>query len=285
MIAEPVCRKTLNTLAVFKGNGIHTNAETVLTLLPTEIGTGIRARRIGKPGFVPIDFRHASAEKSIRRTVVLGPEPENLVFEQLEHVMAALCAAGVTDAIIELGGPEPPFLGGGSKEFLQGILRAGVDESGVELEPLVIQSPMAFEYGGAHLVATPHEGFRLSCFVDFPGTVVGSAGYSMEVTQESFAEEVAAARTFALKRDIDALWAAGLARGGNLQNAVVFDEKGYSNDRLYFEDEVPRHKIIDFLGDLALLGRPLRGHFWAWKAGHQSHVAFAQKLARKYGLS
>ncbi|MGF1574009.1 MAG: UDP-3-O-acyl-N-acetylglucosamine deacetylase [Sumerlaeia bacterium] len=281
--AAPVQRKTLRRIATFKGNGIHTNAECTLHLLPTIAGTGIQAKRTGKPGLVPINIDYASAEKSVRRTVVVGPAPESLVFEQLEHVMAALAAADVTDVIIELDATEPPFMGGGSLEFLQGILAVGTEGLEGMVQPLVVNCPLAFDYGEAHFAATPHDGFRLSCFIEFPGTIVGSTGVSFEIDSDSFYKNVAVARTFAKKADLEKIWAAGLGKGGTLENTVVFNEDSYLNERLYFEDEVARHKIIDFLGDLALIGRPLRGHFWAWRAGHQSHVAFAQKLVRKYG--
>lgn len=282
---NPIHRKTLQRIAVFKGNGIHTNAEATLHLLPTVSGMGIQARRMGSLELTPITTEFASAEKSIRRTVVVGPKPGNLVFEQLEHVMAALAAADITDAIIEMDGPEPPFLGGGSKEYLKGILAVGTEFLDEEIAPLVIDSPMAFEYGESHFAATPHCGFRLSCFLEFPGTLIGSTGVSLEITTDSFLNEIAPARTFAKKSDLEKIWAAGLGKGGTLENTVVFDTDCYLNDKLYYDDEVARHKIIDFLGDLALIGRPLRGHFWAWRAGHQSHVAFAQKLVRKYGNS
>lgn len=281
--SSPVQRRTLQRIATFKGNGIHTNAETSLHLLPTMAGMGIRAKRIGKPGMVAISTEFASVDKSIRRTVIVGPEPEILVFEQLEHVMAALAAAEITDVIIEMDGPEPPFLGGGSKEYLRGILAVGIETLEEVIQPLVVTTPMAFSHGDAYFSAAPHNGLRLSCFLEFPGTFLGSTGVSLEITTDSFFKEAAAARTFAKKSDLDKIWALGLGKGGTLENTVVFDEQNYLNEKLYFDDEVARHKIIDFLGDLALIGRPLRGHFWAWRAGHQSHVAFAQKLVRKYG--
>ncbi|MDK2970483.1 MAG: hypothetical protein PWP23_238 [Candidatus Sumerlaeota bacterium] len=263
----------------YEGTGIHTGKPCSLEIRPGGAGQGILLRRAGTvwPD-LPACIEHANAEKSDRRTVLTGPAGQT--FEQLEHVMAALAAAGITDALLVQDGLEPPFLDGGSREYMEGLLTAGREELVGELEPLVIREPIHLNWEGAELVATPHEGLRLSCYVEFPGTVVGSQGASVEITPESFRDEVAAARTFALERDIEALRAAGLAKGGTLQNAVVFNESRYLNDSLFFEDEVARHKILDLLGDLALIGRPLRGHFWAWKAGHRHHIHFARLIAK-----
>jgi UDP-3-O-[3-hydroxymyristoyl] N-acetylglucosamine deacetylase len=274
-------RRTLAAEARFEGTGIHSGAPCRLAIRPAGAGTGILLRHAGSDA-PPLEahIRHADAARSDRRTVLVGPEGQ--VFEQLEHVMAALAAAGITDAELEQQGPEPPFLGGGSLEFSRGIADAGVADPGGTIAPLVVDRPVSLTDGDAELVATPHDGLRLSVFVEFPGTIVGSAGFSIEVDEASFAAEVAAARTFALERDIEALRAAGLAKGGNLQNAVVFNAGRYLNEGLFYPDEVVRHKVIDLLGDLALLAGPLRGHFWAWRAGHRSHVRFAQMLSKEF---
>jgi len=185
--------------------------------------------------------------------------------------------------LLEQAGPEPPFLGGGSREYVDGFLEAGLRDLGRQVDPLVVEEPISIRDGDAEVVATPYDGLRLSAFVDFPGTIVGTRGVSFDLLQPGvFHEEVSKARTFALESDIEKLRAAGLARGGDLQNAVVFNADGYLNPSLMYEDEVARHKIIDLLGDLALLGRPLRGHFWSWRAGHRSHVLFAQALRQRY---
>ncbi len=279
--ATPITRKTVAAPLTFMGNGIHTNADARLAITPADAGAGIVLRMAGTD-WPPLtaSIEHAKAEQCDRRTVLRGPDGQ--YFQQVEHVMAALFACGVTDAVLEQAGPEPPFLDGGAKEFMDGLLRVGTRDLNEEIEPLVVTRPVSVTDSDAELVATPHDGLRLSCFVEFPGTVVGSMGISVEITPESFLSEAAPARTFALERDLEALRQAGLAKGGSLKNAVVFSETGYLNETLFFDDEVVRHKIIDLLGDLALIGRPLRGHFWAWRAGHRSHVRFAEALAKEY---
>jgi UDP-3-O-[3-hydroxymyristoyl] N-acetylglucosamine deacetylase len=283
-IAAPRPRRTLREPVKVEGRGIHGNLPAALQIGPASAGFGLRAIMDGsKAEPLPLTLENADADLSVRRTVMVGPDGER--FEQLEHVMAALAAAGVTDALLVQSGPEPPFLGGGSLEYCDALDSVGYyDHPGETVEPILIDRPLHLRDGEAELVATPHEGFRLTCYVEFPGTIVGSAGVSMEVTRENFRREAAPARTFALEADIEALRRGGLAQGGTLENAVVFNAEGYLNNRLFFEDEVVRHKLIDLLGDLALLGRPLAGHFWAWRAGHQSHVRFA-RLIREELLS
>ncbi|MBI5154417.1 UDP-3-O-acyl-N-acetylglucosamine deacetylase [Candidatus Poribacteria bacterium] len=274
-------RRTVCRAVRFAGNGIHMALPAALALEPGPAGHGVSLERTGTDWpALAASAAFAVADESDRRTVLRGPGGQ--CFQQLEHIMAALAACGITDVRLTQTGPEPPFLDGGAKEYTAGLLEAGFTDFEAEIEPLVVTRPFHLSDGGAELVATPHDGLRLSCFVEFPCTIVGSMGATLEITAESFLGEAAPARTFAIERDIEALRKAGLAKGGNLDNAVVFNESGYLNAELNFPDEVARHKIVDLLGDLALIGRPLRGHFWAWRAGHKSHVRFAQALLKEF---
>jgi len=258
--------------------GIHTGSPSRLVVHPGEAGTGVMLSRAGdeRP---PLEahIRHADGPASDRRTVLVGPEGQR--FEQFEHLMAAVAAHGISDAMVVLEGMEPPFLGGGSLEYMRGLGDVGfLDYTDQPWEPLVLSRTVRIEAEGAEMIAAPSDRLTMSCFVEFPGTVVGSMGSTLDITAASFESGAAAARTFALKSDIERLRSAGLARGGTLENALVFDENGYENHALHFPDEVSRHKIVDLLGDLALIARPLRGHFWAWRAGHRAHIAFAQAI-------
>lgn len=279
--SEMVPGRTLATEITIEGTGIHSGVPCRVRLKPAPSG-GILFQRPDGSGAVPARWDFANAELSERRTVLVGPDGAR--FEQMEHLMAALAAHEVTDLIVVQEGPEVPFLGGGSKEFMVHLREAGFQETGVSIKPLVIDRIHTLEDGEAVLVATPNETLRLSVGVEFPGTVVGSAAFTLEITADSFERDAAPARTFALAADIEKLRQMGLAKGGNLENAVVFDHERYFNEGLHFPDEVVRHKIIDLLGDLALVNRPLRGHFWAWRAGHRSHVKLAQLIAEEYDL-
>ncbi len=276
-------RRTLREELRLEGTGIHSGAECSVRLFPRETG-GIAFRHAGRDAEVPARLESARADLSERRTVIESVAGGR--FEQVEHLLAALAAAGVSDLLVEQEGPEVPFLGGGAREFLEGIRDAGTADLEETLPVLEVVRPLTLSEGHALIAAMPHKGLRLSAFVEFPGTVVGSAGYSADLEDENvFFEEISKARTFAAAADIEKLRAAGLIRGGNLENAVVFDRERYHNESLHYPDEVVRHKIIDLLGDLSLLGTALRGHFWAWRGGHRSHVLFARRLQEESGTA
>jgi len=278
----PIYRQTVARECQWEGHGIHMAAPARLNIRPAPAGAGIRLHMAGRDWApLPALAVHADAGASDRRTVLIGPEGQR--FEQLEHVMAALAACSITDADLTQEGPEPPFLGGGALEYMDGLVQSGVHVFDQIIEPIVIDRVFQLTDGDAELVVTPGAELRLSCFVEFPGTVVGSQGVSLRMDRETFHGEAAAARTFAKEADLEALQKAGLGRGGSLSNAVVFNASQYLNEELHFPDEVVRHKIVDLLGDLALMGRPLRGHVWAWRAGHRSHVRLAQALLQEFG--
>jgi UDP-3-O-[3-hydroxymyristoyl] N-acetylglucosamine deacetylase len=276
-----VARQTVAGEVRISGTGIHSGAACSVTITPAQAGEGYAFSRGGGAPVVA-DWRSARADESVRRTVIVGADGQR--FEQVEHLLAAFAAMGITDARVEQVGPEVPFLDGGSAVYMDELRAVGTQELDSVVEVLCIDRALGLVDGDAMMTATPDNALRLSCYVEFPGTVVGSAGCTLLVDEESFRREAAPARTFALAGDIEKLRAMGLAKGGNLENAVVFDHERYHNDSLRFPDEVARHKLIDLLGDLALLGRPLRGHFWAWRAGHQGHVRLAQRIAREYAL-
>lgn len=272
---------TVSSEVLIAGRGCHSGLPCSVRVTPALAGTGIVFTR-GQSD-VPATWQTANAEASDRRTVLIGETGER--FELVEHLMAALAAMGITDARVFQEGPEVPFLGGGSKEFMDALRGAGSSPTGGSIPRFRIAQPVTFRDGGAMFYAAPGDGLLLSAFVEFPGTVVGSDGFSLEISEDSFYREASPARTFALAKDLEMLRQAGLIKGGDLSNAVVFDHERYYNESLHFSNEVVRHKIIDLLGDLALLNVVLRGHVWAWRAGHRSHVRFVQHLAKELSVS
>ncbi len=271
-------RKTLAGPVELHGTGIHTGLATSVRLEPAAPSDGLTLVD-ARGNRCPASIDHADAERSDRRTVLVSPA--GIAFEQMEHVLAAFAAHGISDCTIIQGGIEPPFMGGGCAEFMDAIASAGIADLGVPWEPLAITEPMSFRDGGAIMTASPAEELELSAFVEFPGTVVGSSGANSLGDAESFRREAAPARTFALARDVEMIRAAGLGKGGNLLNTVIFDNERFHNESLHFPNEPARHKLIDLLGDLALLGVPLVGHFSAWRAGHRSHVRFARFILQE----
>jgi len=268
-------RKTIARATTLLGLGIHSGAAASVRFEPAESGHGIVLENAkGQRCPATIDF--ADAEKSDRRTVLVSAD--GVAFEQIEHVLAATAALGISDILIVQDAHEPPFMGGGSAEFMDAITAAGIADLGTTWEPISISEPLSFRDGGAVMIASPADGLELSAYVEFPGTVVGSSGASIQVEPARFRTEAAPARTFALARDVEMIRKAGLGKGGSLENTVIFDAEKFHNESLHFPNEPARHKLIDLLGDLALLGAPLQGHFAAWRAGHRSHVRFAKFL-------
>jgi len=160
---------------------------------------------------------------------------------------------------------------------------AGVEELDAEQNPFVIERPVAYDQGGVEIIGTPHEGLKLSFTIQFDNAVLGTQHISLEIDPDSFTKEIAAARTFVLYSDVEKLRASGLIKGGSLRNAVVVKDDGIMNeDPLRYPDEFVRHKILDLLGDLTLLGRPLRGHVHAIRSGHSHNVQFVRHLVKEH---
>lgn len=272
-------RNTLTTPVEFTGTGIHSGVRCAMRVEPAEPGHGIvlRHARTGKSCPATIEF--ANAEESVRRTVIVGPDGAR--FEQMEHIMAAIAGAGISDALVIQDGVEPPFMDGGSHDFFRALHAVPRTVSNTPWDPFIIEDAYSLEDEGAVLTAAPAEGSQLTAFLDFPGTVAGAQSYHYVLSAETFGEEIARARTFALARDVEMIRQMGLGKGGTLENTVVFDGERYHNPSLHYPDEPARHKIIDLLGDLALLGAPVIGHVSAWRAGHRSHVKFARYLSQE----
>jgi UDP-3-O-[3-hydroxymyristoyl] N-acetylglucosamine deacetylase len=191
----------------------------------------------------------------------------------VEHLMAALSASRIDDVIIEVNAPELPIFDGSASAFLFLIESAGIAEHGGLRESIEVLRPVRVEQNGAFAELRPHlhggSGFEMSLSIEFPAAAIGAQAISLSLTQENFATELAAARTFTLAGEIEALRQAGLAKGGSLANAIVVDgPKVLNPEGLRWSDEFVRHKMLDVVGDLALAGAPLVGRFMGQRTGH-----------------
>jgi UDP-3-O-[3-hydroxymyristoyl] N-acetylglucosamine deacetylase/3-hydroxyacyl-[acyl-carrier-protein] dehydratase len=198
----------------------------------------------------------------------------------VEHVLAALAGLGIDNAVVELDADEPAEPTDGSCEsFVDILAEAGIVQQDAPLQHLVISEPVTFDDGDVHISASPYDGFRISFTIDYENPTIGTQYASFDINEKTFLEEIAAARTFALQSDVEELQKMGLIKGGSLENAIVVGKDGIVNQSdLRFPDEFVRHKILDLLGDLALLGMPLRGHVYASKSGHSTNVKFVERL-------
>jgi len=203
----------------------------------------------------------------------------------IEHFLSSLSITGVTDILVEISGNELPILDGSSIGFVEKLLEAGIVELNEEIEPVVITEPVIFsdEKAGKYVMALPYDGFKISYTIDFNHSFLKSQYYELEVNLENYIENIAKCRTFAFDYEIDFLKKNNLALGGSLENAVVVGADGPLNpEGLRYPDEFVRHKILDIIGDLYVLGTPIKAHIIAIKAGHYVNSRLTEMIAKKY---
>lgn len=274
-------QKTLATPTTLTGVGLHSGQKTTLTFRPAEAGSGVAFERIDLPGRPRIPVRPESAvydPGAGRRTILRANGAE---VHTVEHVLAAVAGLGIDNVVIEIDGQEAAEpVDGSALPIAQALLAAGIVEQKAPKRFARIPEPVLFNHGAIELVGIPHEGLRISFTIEYDNPTVGTQHTSFDISPEVFLREIAPARTFVLHKDIESLRAQGLIRGGSLDNAIVIGEDGILNQKpLRFPDELVRHKVLDLLGDLFLLGRPLQGHVIARRSGHQTNVEFVKKLA------
>ena len=265
----------------FDGQGLHTGNRVRMTLSPAPPDHGIVFRRVDRDPPLDLVARVESVPEhnDYGRNTTL--ERDGVRVHTVEHVLAAITGLGLDNLVVELDSNEPVEPSDGScAAFVEHLRRAGVQRQGTPKRTFVVRRAHTFQDGDVEIHALPYDGFRVSFTIHYDNPVIGTQHASFEIDPEVFAREIAPARTFALLRDVRALQAKGLIRGGSLENAVVVDEDRILNEGpLRFPDEFVRHKILDLLGDLALLGCPIRGHVISVRSGHDTNVQFVRQLA------
>lgn len=269
--------RTLKTAASFSGIGIHTGQLVTMRFCPAPEGTGIVFKRVDLPGqpTVPASVEYV-CDTARSTTIGIGP----VRIHTVEHVLAALAAYQIHNLVIELNNIEPPVGNGSSDLFVNMIEEAGIQEQEGLFPIAQLQEPVAYSEGDIHLVALPHDHFRISYTLSYPETTALKAQFrSFEITSETFKKEIAPCRTFSLYKEVSFLMDKGLIKGGSLDNAVVIDgDVVFSKEGLFFDDEMVRHKILDMVGDLSLIGFPFHAHILAIRSGHATNYALAKKL-------
>jgi UDP-3-O-[3-hydroxymyristoyl] N-acetylglucosamine deacetylase len=268
-IAVTTCQHTLKSAISCVGTGLHSGNRVNLTLRPAQAGTGIVFRRTDAGVEIPAREEHVI---DTRLCTQLGrPDGPHARVGTVEHLMAALFATGIDNAVVELDGPEIPVFDGSAAAFLFLIDCAGRVEQSAPRQTIEILRTVRVEGdNGAFAELRPGvAGLTMALSIDFPAAAIGRQALSLVLTERSFRAELAQSRTFTMLAEIEALRAAGLARGGSLDNAVVVDGARIVNPAgLRSRDEFVRHKLLDAVGDLALAGAPLQGRFVAHKTGH-----------------
>ncbi|HXF58569.1 MAG TPA: bifunctional UDP-3-O-[3-hydroxymyristoyl] N-acetylglucosamine deacetylase/3-hydroxyacyl-ACP dehydratase [Candidatus Saccharimonadales bacterium] len=274
-------QRTIAAAIAFEGVGLHTGVPCRVEFRPAPPDSGIRFIRLDLPGApeIPVSPRYARADtEQMRRTILKSGDAE---VHTVEHILAAAAGLGIDNLSIALTAQEPAEPRDGSAApYVRMFLEAGLVDQGVPRNYFRVTEPVRYEENGVVLVGLPHDGLRITFTIEYDDAYLGTQHATYDIDQDVFVKEIAPARTFVLQRDVDALRARGMILGGSLQNAVVVQPKGILNQEpLRFDNEFVRHKILDFIGDLYLLGRPALGHFVSIKSGHATNVRFVQRLA------
>ena len=271
----PGRQHTLKTAIGCVGTGLHSGRRVAVSLRPAPPGHGIVFRRTDLGRDIPARFDHV-ADARLATTLALPDAPEVRV-GTVEHVMAALAGLGIDNVLVALDGPELPILDGSAAHFVFLIDCAGIAEQNAPREVIEIRRPVRIADGAGFVELRPAAraagpyvfGLDMALSIDFAAPAIGRQAIALRLSPDSFRRELAAARTFGLAEDIAALHAAGLARGGSLDNAVVVDQDRVLNPGgLRMEREFARHKLLDAVGDLALAGCAIEGRFIAHRSGH-----------------
>lgn len=270
-------QRTLKREVSFSGIGNHTGCLVSIRFLPAPVGSGIVFKRIDLPS-QPVIPATVEYVKETSRSTSIGIE--NVRVHTVEHVLAAIYSHRIHNLIIEVSNVEPPIGNGSSDVFVSMIEEAGIEEQDAEAQVLSVREPIAFSNNEIHLVALPHEGFKISYTLNYPETPALKSQYqSFTITEETFKKELASCRTFVLYEEVSMLIDKGLIKGGSLDSAVVIKgEAIFSKGGLFFPDEMVRHKMLDLVGDLSLVGFPLNAHVIAIRSSHASNVALAKNI-------
>jgi UDP-3-O-[3-hydroxymyristoyl] N-acetylglucosamine deacetylase len=294
------------------GVGLHTGTIARVKVMPAAAGEGRYFVRVDLPDLPQIPARiEAVGQTTLSTELAAG----NASVRTVEHLLAALAGMGVDDARIEIDGGEVPLLDGSAREWVEAIDRVGIASSTVQQEEILnsthntqhsilptplhtphstlhtshntprstlrIAEPIWAYQGDAFVAALPSPVLRFTYGIEFDLPAIGKQWHSFTPTSEDFAKEIAPARTFGLADQVESLRAAGLIKGGSLENALVCDRHGWLNPPLRFVNEPARHKLLDLIGDISLLGTFPQAHFLAYKASHNLHIQLAQQLKRK----
>lgn len=297
-------QRTLKSTFQVSGKGLHTGLQINATFNPAPTGHGYKFKRVDLPEAPIVDAVAENVIETQRGTVIAKGDVK---ISTIEHVLAALYAAGIDNCLIELDAPEMPILDGSAIEYAEKIEEVGYEEQTEEKDFYIVKQKMEVvdENSGASLIALPDDDFSIETMIEFKSPVLSNQ-FAMLTSMDKFKTEIAASRTFVFVREVEPLVSNNLIKGGDLDNAIVIydspmsqetidkladlmgvphknvNELGYINNKpLVFDNEPARHKLLDVLGDIALIGRPLKGRIIAVKPGHSLNTTFAKKVRRE----
>lgn len=297
-------QKTIKKEILIKGKGLHTGEEANLCLKPALESHGIRFQRVDLEGqpFVNADVRKVTT--TLRGTTI---EQGKAAVSTVEHLLSALSGLNIDNVLIEIDGPEVPILDGSAKGFVDAILEAGIEEQEKEREYFIVEEPIVYrdEETGTEIMALPSDNFEALVMIDFGSDTLGQQYMDYDENTD-YVKEIAPCRTFVFLKELESLAEKGLIKGGSIDNAILIADKameqgkldalaaklgkdtlglsgtGIVNTKLRFNNEPARHKMLDLIGDMALLGKPIKGKIVATKPGHKANTEFTKLLKQEY---
>jgi UDP-3-O-[3-hydroxymyristoyl] N-acetylglucosamine deacetylase len=256
------------------GIGLHSGNKVTLSLKPAPADFGIRFRRTDLGGIeIPATVAHLAG---INYATGLSRDIGSV--DTVEHLLSALSSLGVDNLIVELNHPEVPIMDGSAAPWVYLINEAGLKRQSAPRQYLKVLRPISLSRGDKRIAVYPSDHFKVTYSIAFDHPLLRHQSRTMRITADAFVEDIAPARTFGFLKEVEMLRQQGLALGGSLENAIVIGDTGVLNNALRFDDEFVRHKILDVIGDLALLGHPVIGHVVAHRGGHALHTAFAAQV-------
>lgn len=269
-------QQTLKKTVRCSGVTLHSGVQTLLSLCPAPVNTGIVFRCLYIPG-APEVQANARNVVDVQRATTLRNGYATVV--TVEHVLAALHASGIDNCYVEMDNVEPPIMDGSALPYMDMIQEAGIEEQDAPAQIFTVKEPIYFEEKGTVMALFPADELKISCTISFGASVLDTQFLSLSVTRDSFYNELSKARTFCQYMELEYLFSQGLAKGGSIDNAVIINGKTIiSKDGLRYPNELVRHKMLDIMGDLFLVGQRVHGHIIAIKPGHPTNVKLAQKM-------
>lgn len=272
-------QRTIKKAVSLEGIGLHTGNTSKITFVPAKENSGIKFVRTDMPGSPSIDADFKNVTVAVRGTTIANGDAK---VHTVEHVLAVCSIFGINNLEIQLTNNEPPVMDGSAKPFCDLILEAGIEEFESEQSYIELTAPVTYKSGETIIIAEPCDKLIIDCTIGYKHPFLSHQQAAFEITQGTFINELASARTFCFDYEIEALHANGLAKGGNLLNAIVIGFNGIHNKdkTLRFPNEFVRHKILDLIGDLSLLAKPLKAKIIAVKCGHNHNINFAAEIAK-----
>ncbi len=277
LVATQRKQRTLASSCFIEGQGLFTGENVSLRIFPSPVDSGISFKRVDLPGNVVIPATLSYVQEAVRCTQI---GMQDIKVQTIEHLLAALKGLQIDNASIEINGSEVPILDGSSREFVERLKQSGISEQDAPAKALKVTEPVYLSTGEISMVAIPSDQFKVSYTLHYPKSkLLQSQFYTTAISEEKFETEIAPCRTFALYEEIAPLIEKGYIKGGGLDSAVIIKEEVIINpEGVRFPDEMVRHKVLDVVGDMSLMGMDLLAHIIAIRSGHASNVQLARKL-------